>query len=106
MGGGNRERNAGYAGTLSIPQGLVHERCAPTSLPIFKECGVMEKAIEVENSNEVYHKSCFAKVFPNDEKTPEHYEFDPQDDDECDYCAAPLLEAPDDDDDDFEEEGT
>jgi len=60
----------------------------------------MEKCIAVENSDEIYHKSCFEEEYPNDEKQPENYEYQPRPDDECDRCAGLLTEPPDDDFDD------
>lgn len=63
-----------------------------------------ERCVAVENSDEVYHKSCFEVEYPNDEKQPEHNDYVPQEDDECDFCAGLLIEPPDEDDDDFEPE--
>ena len=56
----------------------------------------MEKCVATEN-NQVFHKSCFMKQYP-EERRPEYRNYDPQDDDECDNCAGLLLDPPDEDD--------
>lgn len=63
----------------------------------------MEKAFAVD-PDEIYHETCFAKQYANDEKQPEYNEVVPNADDECDYCGGLVMEAPDpdiDEDDEF-----
>ena len=59
---------------------------------------LMDKAVVLEMSGEIYHASCFAKEYPNKEKAPTFAEVEPESDYECERCNGLLIDPPQEDD--------